>query len=78
MCLKFAIIQSVVFIFTEIHMRLQRYQSNGILLLKPLPTPQGELKGLDRGQNSSFLNMDMLHITLKIVHASNMAANVNP
>ena len=45
----------------------------------PPPPPLGELKGSDRGQNSSFLNMDMLHIKLKkIAHASNMLANVNP
>ena len=45
-----------------------------------LPHPLGELKGLDRGKNSSFFwNMDMLHIKLeKIAHASNMVANVNP
>ena len=45
----------------------------------PPPRRPGELKGLDRVQNSSFFkNIDMLHIKLKkIALGSNMVANVN-
>ena len=73
MYLKLAIIQSVLFNFTEIQKQTEipKYETY----------QTGELKGLNRGQSSSFFeyDMDMLHIKLKkIAHASNMVANVNP
>ena len=79
------IIQSVLFIFIKIHMQTEipkneTYQTGFYFLsLPPSSPPLDELKGSDRGQNSSSLNMDMLHIKLKkIAHASNMLANVKP
>ena len=62
MYLKFAIIQSVLFIFTKIQMQTEipKYETyrtgfNFYSPPPPPPPPGGKLKGMDRGQNSSFL-----------------------
>ena len=80
--LKFAIIQSVVFIFTEIHMQTEipkneTYQTGFTFKAYPPPPPLGELRGWTEVKIQVFWNMDMLHIKLKkIAHASNMLHGV--
>ena len=81
MQLKFAIIQLVLSIFTEIHMqteipRYETYQSR--FYLRSLPAPWVNLRGWTEVKIQVFWNMEMLPIKLKIAHASNMVANVNP
>ena len=88
MYLKFAIIQSVLFIFTENQMqteipKYETYQTDFIFKacppLPPSPPPWVSLRGWSEVKIQVFWNMDILHIKLKkIAHASNMVANVNP
>ena len=85
MYLKFAIIQSVLFILTEIQMQteIQKYDTyqTGFYFLKPVPPPPPPVnfRGWTELKIQVFWNMDMLHIKLKkMAHASNMVANVSP
>ena len=58
MYLKFAIIQSVLFIFTEIHMQTEipKYETLQTgFYFKSLPPPPPPVNLRDKGQNSSFL-----------------------
>ena len=86
MYLKFAIIQSVLFILIEVHMqteipKYETYQTGFYFysLMPPPPHPGWTLGVVQRSKFKFFWNMDMLHIKLKkIAHASNMVENVNP
>ena len=83
MSLKFAIIQSVLFIFIEIQTqteipKYETYIKRDFMFKACPPPPWVNLRGWTEVKIQVSWNMDMLHIELKkIAHASNMVTLVN-